>query len=428
MSGLKKIVVLGAGFGGLCAATQIAKKLRGLGLMQKYEVILIDKNDHHTYTPLLYEVATTPKETAGLSRLQEVATYKINPLITGLPIKFIQSEIMALDLVRGDVHLGDDTELIADFVVLALGSETNYFGIAGLKENSLPLKSFGDAVKIRDAVWNPVAVGQAEVKIVVGGAGSTGVELAGEFRIWCEKLEKESGKCRFNVTLVEAMPTVLPGFEEKVIAIVGTRLKKIGVKMILGKKIVSAKKNEIVLDDGQKIPFDILVWTGGVKAPSILSKLPMEKEAQGRMLVADGLECLPQTPKLKLASMVYGLGDSICFYNPVTKKPIPGVARAAIIQGGIVAHNIVEEIKMSENKKYVPHTTYYLPKEYPYIIPVGGKYAVAKFGPIVISGFLGWTLKGLVELNYLFSIMPLWRALRVWLKGLKIFVQNDRLG
>ena len=70
----------------------------------------------------------------------------------------------------------------------------------------------------------------------------------------------------------------------------------------------------------------------------------------------------------------------------------------------------------------------YKSMEYPYITPVGGKYAVAKIGPLVISGFFGWILKGLVELNYLFSIMPRSTALRLWLKGLKIFIQNDRLG
>ncbi len=100
---------------------------------------------------------------------------------------------------------------------------------------------------------------------------------------------------------------------------------------------------------------------------------------------------------------------------------VPMVARAAIIQGTIAAKNIIRDIRGQPHLKYAP-------KNYPYIIPVGGKYAIAKIGPVITCGFFGWILKGLVELNYLFSIMPNVRALKIWLKGLKIFIQNDRLG
>jgi len=122
------------------------------------------------------------------------------------------------------------------------------------------------------------------------------------------------------------------------------------------------------------------------------------------------------------------LGDAVCFYNPKTQKPVPGVARAAISQANVVAHNIFEEIKKELNPHYQLRIKNYHPMEYPYVIPVGGKFAVAKIGPLIISGFFGWVLKGLVELNYLLSIMPLHRALIIWLKGLWIFIQNDRLG
>lgn len=429
----KKIVILGAGFGGLRAATLIAKKLKRFGLTQKYEVILIDKNDHHTYTPLLYEVATTSKETADLCRLHEIAAYKIKSLVARLPIKFIQSEIKALDLMEGDIHLKGGTELIADFVVLALGSETNYFGIKGLKENSLPLKTFKDAVAVRDAVWN-LAMEKSrhspngEIKIVIGGGGATGVELAGELKAWCGELEKDFKKCRLDVKIIEAQATILGGLAPKVIALTETRLKHLGIDILANEKIVSASKDEVTLGSRRKVPFNVFIWAGGIKSPSVISKLPLHAEPHGRPITAGEMECLPQTPNLKLHTKVYGLGDSICFYDPKTQKPIPAVARAAIAQARVVAHNIIEEIKQLELPNYELRIMNYAPKEYPYIIPVGGKYAIAKIGPFVISGFLGWILKGLVELNYLLSIMPPLHALKIWLKGLKIFIQNDRLG
>ncbi|MEX2410610.1 MAG: hypothetical protein WD607_04435, partial [Candidatus Paceibacterota bacterium] len=114
----------------------------------------------------------------------------------------------------------------------------------------------------------------------------------------------------------------------------------------------------------------------------------------------------------------YAIGDISCIYDPKTGNPTPAVARSAIEQGRIVAHNILNKNNPKEYKY----------KKYPYIIPIGGKYAVAKIGPIVFSGFIAWVFKGVVELNYFLSILPFFKALKVWFKGLKIFIKNDRLG
>lgn len=423
----KKIVVLGAGFGGLRAAIVIAKKLRALRLLEKYEVILLDQSEHHTYTPLLYEVATTSKEVADIMHLHEVATHHIPFLIRHLPITFLRAEVQALDLTEGMVHLEHDS-LSWQVLVIALGSETNYYDIPGLEKYAFTLKTFRDAIRIRDAVWNLAMSAKSGIRIVLGGGGSTGCELAGELKAWCGQLEKEFPRCRLEVAIVEAAPTILPEFAPRVIALVKDRLEKLHVTLIEGKKIKEAKKDKVVLEDGRDVPFDVLVWTGGVKAASVLAQMPLKTEARGRIEVIGQMECLPQRADLKLYSKIYGLGDSVCFYDPITKKPIPGVARAAISQANIVAYNVVEDIKAEERPGYRPFHHVYQPMEYPYIIPVGGKYAVSKLGPIIISGFWGWFLKGLVEINYLLSIMPFTYALTVWLKGLKIFIQNDRLG
>lgn len=426
--GKKTILVLGAGFGGLRAAIQIAKKLHAFGLEKKYEVILVNRHTYHTYTPLLYEVATTSEIIADKAKLNEVAAYRIEDLINGLPIRFICVEVKHVDLTLGNVHLDDGRKLDADFIVLALGAETNYFGIEGLKENALPLKSFNDALKIRDTIWNLAKNKKNDIAVVVGGGGPTGVEFAAELKNWCGELAKDFGQCRLSVKIVEGMPAILPGFDQRVVRVVETRLRPLGVGVVAGKKIARVEKGMLSLDGGEKIPFDVLVWTGGIKAPAMLSQLPVELEPKGRVVVGEAMECIPQTPTLKLASKIYGLGDLICFYDPKTQKPISAVAPAAIAEADIVAHNIIEEIKAAEAKSYKLKAISYIPKEYPYVIPVGGKYAITKIGPFVIYGFLGWMVKGLIELRYLLSIMPFARALRTWLKGLWIFVQNDRLG
>lgn len=424
----KNIVVLGAGFGGLRAALKIGKDLGRLGLTKKYGVILIDRNDHHTYTPLLYEVATTSKETANICKLHEIAAFKIEPILAGLPITFIRSEISSLDIMKGVVNLEDGQRISYDYAVFALGSEPNYYNIPGLKEHALPLKTFQNAIRIRDVIWNLALEEKTLIKVVVGGGGSTGVELAGELKAWCGELEKEFPACKLEVTIIEGAETILPGFLPRVIQKTERRLKRLGINVTLKEKIVSVQKEEISLESGEKIAYDVFIWTGGVKGSEVIGRMPVKIERQGRIEVLSEMECLPQTPDLKLHTRIYGIGDSVCFYDPKTQKPIPGVAPTAIAQANIAAHNIIEDIKKSEFQNYTPKAKSYKPYDYPYIIPVGGKYAIAKIGPLVISGFLAWLFKGLVELDYLYSITPPGKAFKIWFKGMKIFVQNDRLG
>jgi len=428
MDARKKISILGAGFGGLRAAKVLARRLKTLRLAQKYEILLIDKNDHHTYTPLLYEVATTSKETATICDLHEVAAYDTRLIVEPWGVTFIQKEVKHIDPISGLVELASGEKIECQFLIIALGSEANYFGIPGLKEYSLPFKTFRDAICIRDMVWNLAMEGRNDIRIIVGGAGPTGVELASEFKNWCGELEKEFKSCRLDVSLVEVSESVLPGLDHRIIKKAEQRLKYLNVRVLTGRKISKAHPRGAALDNGETLPFDAFVWTGGVKARTLASKISMRTEERDRMIVGEGMECLPQTPNLKLASRVYGLGDSVCVYDPITKKPIPGVARAAITQANVVAHNIIEEIKVIEKRAAAPRLKTYSPREYPYIVPVGGKYAAAKIGPIVLSGIFGWIVKGLVELNYLLSIMPASRAACIWLRGFFIFVRNKRLG
>jgi len=411
----KRIVILGAGFGGLHTAIILGRKAG-----QTNEVILIDRNSHHTFTPLLYEVATTPKEVANYIELHEITTYEISNIFKGLPVRFIQSDISKVDIMNGDIHLASGEKIKYDYLVVAIGSEPNFFNIPNIRENSFQFKTFKDALRIRDAVWDLVSQGQSP-KIVVGGGGSTGVELAAELQHWLYYIKREKKDCEGQVTLIDGGPTILNGFSKTVIDKVTRRLTKLGVCVLNGSPINSVSNNKVVLKNGQEIKFDLFIWSGGVKANSLMQSNPLKFEEKGRSGVTPNMTCLPFDPKLKLYGKVYGIGDIVCAYSE-NGLPVPMVARAAISQGTVAAKNILEELK-GKNPTHI-----YKPINYPYIIPVGGKYAVAKIGPIVFSGFLGWLVKGLIELGYLFSLIPTGKALKVWVRGLKIFIQNDRLG
>ncbi len=424
----KRIIVLGGGFGGLRAAIQIGRKLRAFSLLREYEVLLIDRNDHHTYTPLLYEVATTAKDAANFLRLHEIATVDLATIASYYPVMFRKAGVEAIDVVNGDVHLAGGEHIKWESLVIALGSETNYFDIPGLKKHALPLKTFTDAVRIRERFINLVSDGKKEIRILIGGAGSSGVELAGELSLWAKEFARISPRTHLSIALIEAAETILPGFAPSVVRVAEKRLQKLGVQIITDTVVETVKEGVVILKKGAELQFDALLWTGGVKASSLLSRAPLQMENRGRVMVRGEMECVPQVPDLKLSSKIYAIGDVVCYADPATKKPIPGVARAAISQADIAAHNVIEDVLSERDPARRGARRSYLPVEYPYVIPIGGKYAIAKIGPIVLSGFFAWVLKGLVELNYLVSILPLTLSLKIWLKGLRIFSQNDRLG
>jgi NADH dehydrogenase len=409
----KNIVVLGAGFGGLTAAMDVSKKLRAMHLLEKYGVVLIDRSDCHLFTPLLYKLAAAPGRDPGTT-----CTYDTTTLIKRFPIQFVQNEVASIDLMNGDIHLKTGEEIKADFLVIALGSETNYFGIQGLKEHSLQLKSADHALMIRRALEEVFAKG-GDPTIAVGGAGANGIELAAEIRQWANRAQKENSGLHVSVALIEAMPTILPGLDPRVQAIATKRLAKLGVKVTTNAKIVSVSENAVSLDGGAndtraQIPFNLFIWTGGIKTPDMLTALPLQKEPRGKPVAQNNMAFLPATPDLKLYPMVYGLGDSVFFMNPKTKRPVPAVARAAIMQAHVVAGNIIEEIKKAESKNYKPHIENYEATEYPYVIPIGDGWAVAKLGFIVFSSWPAWIFTKLIEINYLWSIMPLSDALTAW--------------
>ncbi len=398
---LQNIVILGAGFGGLRAALLIGRKLRRYKLTNKYRVILIDRNDYHTYTPILYEVATTAKELANLCELKQIVTFPILEIIRGLPIEFIKAEIEEVDLMTRKVkcqmsHVKCEP-ICFDYLIFALGSEVNYYNIPGLREQALMLKTFQDAVKIRENITDEAMnSARSNYKIVIGGAGSTGVELAGEIQNWlCGMGKNTDNVCWATITILEGQEEILAHFGEKISSLAKKRFDKLGAIRVEHRMISKISNKEVFFtDNGETIKYDLFIWAGGVRP----NHLTPQSSAPGLYIIGDAAG-----------------GKAM-------------VARAALDAATVASHNLMQEILFKEKIIVKKNIKVYQPKEYPYVIPIGGKYAIAKIGKIIISGLAGWILKGLVEFNYLLSIMPKWRALRVWIKGLWIFLRNDQLG
>lgn len=422
---MKKIVVLGGGLGGLQTVLHLSKLIKKFDLREKYRLILADKYSHHTFTPLLYEIAATSKQTADYLHLKSLLAYPFTELLADKGAEFIQDEVLDIDFKDRAVQFRK-SRLGFDYLVLALGAETNFFNIPGLKEKAMTLKSFDSAIEIRDAIWSEFEKGKEQISILIGGGGSTGVELAGELKEWaCELTEERKRTCRLEITVADGAPTILSGFHPKIVKTAEKRLKKLGVRILTNQRLEKIQGQKARLSGGIELDFDILIWTGGVKASAVTEKMPLKNGMAGRIEVTPTLNCFLENKEM---AGICAVGDIAYFLNGKDRRPVPQVARAAVIEGRVAARNIIEEIKEKEGIVKKAGRKIYKPLNYPYIIPVGGKFAIARFGPVIFSGFFAWIVKGLVEFNYLLSVFPVAKAVKIWLKGLWVFVKNDRLG
>lgn len=428
---MKTIVILGAGFGGVQAARNLGSLIKREKLTSAYRIVVIDKNQYHTFSPTLYEIATTSDYIASASQLKRIVTLPLREIFAGVPVEHQMDSVTSVDVAHQEIHLEKGTIIAYDWLVIALGSQSNFFAIPGLAQYSLPLKTFHDALKIREALLQKIELDDRKtLDIVIGGGGPTGVELAGELSALLGTLPRVAcGACRPRVSLIDGGQTVLSVFDKKIIKHATKRLTTLGVSLITGERIQSVDAQTVKLQSGATISYDLLLWTGGVTPHQLTTTLPLKKDQSGvRVVASETMLCLPHNEELKLSSRIYGIGDAVCFIDPRTGRPTPGVAPAAIRQGKIVAHNIGQEILAEQDRIHTVSLQRFHPKTYPYILPIGGKFAVAKFGPFVVRGVFGWFFKGLVELAYFFSILPFYKALNYWLAGLWIFIRNNKVG
>lgn len=400
---------------------KLGKKAKWLA-KHGYQVVLVDKNAYHTYTPTLYEVATTSKETANYLDLKRVSTHPIAELLSGYNIQFRQEVVKNIDSRKAEVEFVNGSSISYSHLIFALGAKTNYFGIEGIEKKSLTLKSFTDALEIRDTILDKIYSTKYnhQLSIVICGAGPTGVELAAEFKEWFSELKREGTPCDIKITLLDAAPTILAKFDKEVIRKAEKRLKKFGVDILTKSLVEKLTRDKITLKGDIRFRYDILIWAGGIEANALTQVLPFPKSGRG-IETDKTLEARPINNKVKLGGRVYVIGDSAALKSNRNRSFVPQMARPAISEGTIAAENIVRDIAGKPKKNFCP-------MDYPYVIPVGGKYAIVKIGSLVVSGFIGWIFKGLIELGYLISIMPLGRALKIWYGGLIMFIKNDRLG
>lgn len=317
-----------------------------------HEVTVIDKSNCHLFLPSLYEVASArsvEKDDVYGIILRETICVSYEKIFSGKNISFIQAEASHINIRNQEVHLGSGKVINYDYLVLALGSEVETFGIPGVREYAHQFKSMEDALLIHKKMheyFQEAKEGKRElpVRFLVGGAGFTGIELAAELACCAEDIRRAcnlKSECTdisvTDISVFEAAPQILPMVSDKERKIIRRRLERLGVKIYENSSISEIKPEGVKIKDGKFVKGDIIIWTAGIRASSFASNIAgLHTDQRGRIKVNEFLQAIDY-------ANIFAVGDSAAFFDPRTQKTVPGLAYVAIDEGRIAAENIVKK-------------------------------------------------------------------------------------
>ncbi|MCC8062042.1 MAG: NAD(P)/FAD-dependent oxidoreductase [Rikenellaceae bacterium] len=386
----KRVVIVGGGFGGIAAGRVLTRH-------GEFQTVLVDRNNYHQFQPLLYQVATSGMEPTAISFPLRKVFRK------GKDFHFRMAGVEAVDAARNILHTtaGD---LHYDYLVLAAGTDTNYFGMESVARHALPLKSVGEALALRNrvlatmelAVRTADAAERAELlNFVVVGGGPTGVELAGALaelqrRIF-PKDYPELDISAMKIYLLNAAPRLLEGFSEESSARALKDLERAGVRVVLGATVKDFDGHAVTYNDGESIPARTVIWASGVIA-NALDGISTEQLGRGRRVKVD------EYNRMEGAENIFVIGDQ-CLLTSDPRYPNghPQVAQVAIQQGKQVARNLLSSVagKAPEPFRY---------KDKGSMATIGRNRAVAEIWGRHFGGFFAWALWLFVHLLFIIGV------------------------
>ncbi|HEV8601060.1 MAG TPA: FAD-dependent oxidoreductase [Patescibacteria group bacterium] len=404
----RNVVILGGGFAGVKAALELSQYLYG---NDEFEIILVDRRDYLLYHAALYEAATTEHKLVEAKKVKKTVCIPYAEIFGRTKVKVFKGFIEGIDLEDGKV-VTDSRIIYFDYLLVAMGSIADFYGIPNMEKYGFTLKSLEDAIMIRNRMEEIVSKKDGG-RIVIGGGGFAGVEFAGELHnlIKHECADHDKNLENFKIMIVEGGTSFLSGLSQKISDMIYSRLAGMGVEIRFSTLVSDAGSNYVMLNNKEKIDCDLLIWTGGVRSRRIPFTQDTERDKKDRTHSTELLN-LKKFPNVFLA------GDNLGFLDQKTKKPLPQTAQEAIRQGAHAAKNIYRMIKRKELLPYHPGSS-------SFVIPTGGKQAIVYTPSLVISGFFGWLIRRYVDLRYFLGILPFFTALRFWLFENKIFMKND---
>ncbi|GIO93139.1 MULTISPECIES: NAD(P)/FAD-dependent oxidoreductase [Paenibacillus] len=384
MSSIPKIVILGAGYGGILTAQRLQKELN----YNEADVTLVNRHDYHYITTHLHMPA------AGTDSIENTRV-SISKLIDEFKIDLVKSSVQEIRLHDKKVILEDGT-LSYDYLVIGLGGEPETFGIPGLAEHAMTIRSINSVRLIREHIEYQFALyknerrPQERINFVVGGAGFSGIEFVAELADRIPKLCKEYDvdPTLVNIYNVEAAPSALPGFAPELVDYAIRVLEKKGVTFKFGVAIKECLPGAVLLNNGEEIRSQTVVWTGGIRGNRLVEAAGFET-MRGRVKVDEYL----RAPGYE---NIYIIGDNSLIFND-EGRPYPPTAQIAMQQGVCCAQNIVASIRGKAMRKFEFHNK-------GTVASLGKGEGIAVVGDKKYQGWKAAQLKKLVDLRYLFII------------------------
>jgi len=396
MAPLRRVVIVGVGFGGL----QCAKKLAG----EPVDVTIVDRQNYHLFTPLLYQVAScllNPSEITGPVR----KVFRDSP-----NVRYRQGDVVDVEFATQEVRLADGDTLHYDELVLATGSTTNYYGNDTIAAHALGLKDLGQALQLRNHVLECLEHAAATtdpkdrrrlLTFCIVGGGPTGVEYAGALaelvRLVLPHEYPEFPPSDVRIVLLEGGDRLLPPFRKRLSRYARRELEQLGVDGRTDTLVATADGSGVVTHDGTELVTATIVWTAGVR-PAVVDHHPglTRTTKQDRLAVDDHLRILG-------AQHAWAIGD-VAAVPDRHGNPLPMLSPPAMQAGRYVAKQI---LRGGSRRSF-----HYFDKGT--MATIGRRAAVAQIGPVQFTGFLGWMAWLVVHLYYLIGFENRLRVLMRW--------------
>ena len=397
----KRVVIIGGGFAGIAAARALKRS--------NAEVVLIDRRNHHIFQPLLYQVATAILSPADIAApIRQLGEKQKN-------LKVMLAEVTSVDLKSRLVNVADPTPgtrtIPFDFLIVAAGMQSSYFGHDEFAKFAPALKNLSDAEAIRTKILRAYELAELAdderertrlMTFVLVGGGPTGVELAASMAhmatVTLRRNFRRIDPAKSSIVLLEGGNRILPTFAESLSSKATKRLEKLGVKVLTGKKVERVDAQGVVAGD-VSIPSATVLWTAGVTASPVVKTLGSPTDRAGR---------IPVDPFLMVpgVSGVFAVGDVAALNQD--GRPLPGVAQVAIQQGRYVGQAVFDLLEGEAPRRpfrYFDKGT---------MAVVGRNFAVLQRGGIRTSGFMTWLLWVLVHVMFLPQLQNRLRVQRQW--------------
>ena len=426
MSETPRVVIIGGGFGGLAAARALRRTAA--------RVVLIDRKNHHLFQPLLYQVATAALSPANIAA-------PIRKIVAGHGnCDVVMAEVTDVDNAAATVTaLG--RRYAYDYLVLAAGVQTDYFGNDGWAAHAPGLKTIDEAIRIRSRFL--LAFEQAEIEedpaartaaltFALVGAGPTGVELAGAIA----EISRHTLRSDFRhfdtdtvrVLLIDVADRVLPGFDPKLSARARSDLETLGVQIMTGTRVVDVGHRCLTVErEGrtERIDANNVIWAAGVAAVPLAAALGAETDPAGRITVGDDL-AVPGHPN------VFVIGDIAHRVDPRTGAPVPGVAQAALQMGRFAGRTIAAEIAASQRGRAAPPRGVFVYSNKGVLATIGRNRAVADIKGVRLGGRLAFLVWGFIHILFLIDFRARLLTLAEWIwmyffyeRGVRLITGDD---